>query len=68
MRVLALNKNGDLTFCEAPIEERGKRRCNHIEHQEILVLLPFHTIELLARNLALYPYPKNRLILNHIGL
>lgn len=35
MRVLALNKNGDLTFCEAPIEERGKRRCNHIEHQGI---------------------------------
>ena len=32
-KVLALNKNGDLSYCEAPPEMRGKGRCNHITHQ-----------------------------------
>lgn len=32
-KVLALNVNGDITFCSAPEDQRGKRRCNHIAHQ-----------------------------------
>ena len=31
--VLALNLNGDLTYCTAPEELRGKGRCNHLAHQ-----------------------------------
>ena len=32
-KVLALNTNGDITFCTCPPELRGTGRCNHIEHQ-----------------------------------
>ena len=32
-RVLALNTNGDITWCVASEENRGKGRCNHIAHQ-----------------------------------
>ena len=32
-RVLALNTDGQLTYCTAPEELRGKGRCNHIFHQ-----------------------------------
>ena len=32
-KVLAMNVNGDLTFCTAEPEKRGKGRCNHIAHQ-----------------------------------
>lgn len=33
--VLALNIRGELTYCSAPPEFRGKGRCNHIAHAEI---------------------------------
>lgn len=33
-KVLALNKDGGLTYCTAPPEERGKGRCNHVSHQK----------------------------------
>ena len=33
-RVLALNVNGQLTYCTVPPEKRGVGRCNHVEHQE----------------------------------
>ena len=32
-KVLAINVNGDMTYCSCPPEERGKGRCNHIDHQ-----------------------------------
>lgn len=32
-KMLALNSQGDLTFCTVSVENRGKGRCNHIEHQ-----------------------------------
>lgn len=32
-KVLALNVNGDITYCSVPPEMRGKGRCNHVEHQ-----------------------------------
>lgn len=32
-RVLAMNTDGQLTYCTAPEELRGKGRCNHIFHQ-----------------------------------
>lgn len=32
-RVLALNTEGQLTYCTAPEELRGKGRCNHLFHQ-----------------------------------
>ena len=32
-KVLALNTDGQLTYCTAPEELRGKGRCNHIFHQ-----------------------------------
>ena len=31
---LALNKNGDITYCSVEPEMRGRGRCNHIAHQE----------------------------------
>lgn len=34
-KVLALNTNGDMTYCTCPPEMRGKGRCNHIAHQEV---------------------------------
>ena len=33
-KVLALNTNGELTYCTAPEEMRGRGRCNHVAHQE----------------------------------
>ena len=33
MSVYALNSNGQITICTAPIDKRGIGRCNHIEHQ-----------------------------------
>ena len=33
MKVLALNKDGALTFCTVLPEDRGKGRCNHVAHQ-----------------------------------
>lgn len=33
MKVLALNINGDLTYCTSPVELRGSGRCNHVDHQ-----------------------------------
>ena len=32
-RILALTKDGKITYCTAPEELRGKGRCNHIAHQ-----------------------------------
>lgn len=32
-KVLAVNVNGDITFCTVDPENRGKGRCNHIAHQ-----------------------------------
>ena len=32
-KVLALNTDGQLTYCTAPDEMRGKGRCNHVAHQ-----------------------------------
>ena len=32
-KVLALNINGDITYCTVDPENRGKGRCNHIAHQ-----------------------------------
>lgn len=32
-KVLALNTDGNLTYCSAPEEMRGKGRCNHVDHQ-----------------------------------
>ena len=32
-RVLALNTDGDITYCTCPPELRGTGRCNHIAHQ-----------------------------------
>lgn len=32
-KVLALTKDGRVTFCTAPEELRGKGRCNHVAHQ-----------------------------------
>lgn len=32
-KVLALNSNGQITYCSVPPELRGVGRCNHIEHQ-----------------------------------
>lgn len=32
-KVLALNTDGQLTYCTAPEELRGRGRCNHVEHQ-----------------------------------
>ena len=32
-KVLALTKDGRITFCSAPEDQRGKGRCNHIAHQ-----------------------------------
>lgn len=34
VKVLAMNIEGKLTYCSAPIELRGKGRCNHIAHQK----------------------------------
>lgn len=34
MKVLALNKYGDITYCTVPADMRGKGRCNHVEHQK----------------------------------
>lgn len=33
LKVLALNKEGELTWCTANEENRGKGRCNHVSHQ-----------------------------------
>ena len=33
IKVLAVNINGDITFCTCPPELRGTGRCNHIAHQ-----------------------------------
>ena len=33
MKVLAINTNGDITYCTCPPDERGKGRCNHVDHQ-----------------------------------
>lgn len=33
MKILAVNINGDVTYCTASPEMRGMGRCNHIEHQ-----------------------------------
>lgn len=33
MKVLAINVNGDITYCTCPPELRGTGRCNHIDHQ-----------------------------------
>lgn len=33
MKVLAVNVNGDITYCTVDPENRGKGRCNHIAHQ-----------------------------------
>lgn len=32
-KVLALTKDGELTYCSAPQELRGVGRCNHVDHQ-----------------------------------
>ena len=32
-KVLALNVNGDMTYCTCPPDLRGKGRCNHVAHQ-----------------------------------
>ena len=32
-KVLALNVNGDITYCTASPEQRGIGRCNHVAHQ-----------------------------------
>ena len=32
-KMLALNNEGNLTFCTVSVENRGKGRCNHVEHQ-----------------------------------
>lgn len=32
-KVLALTTDGRLTFCSSPPENRGKGRCNHVDHQ-----------------------------------
>lgn len=34
VKVLAMNIEGKLTYCSAPIELRGKGRCNHVAHQK----------------------------------
>ena len=34
IKVLALTKDGNMTYCTASPKERGKRRCNHIAHQK----------------------------------
>lgn len=39
-KVLALNTNGDITYCTVDPENRGKGRCNHIAHQN-----PGETVE-----------------------
>ena len=33
-KTLALNVNGELTYCTSPPELRGHGRCNHVAHQE----------------------------------
>lgn len=33
-KVLALNIDGELSYCSAPPEMRGKGRCNHLAHKE----------------------------------
>lgn len=33
-KVMALNDKGQLTYCTVPPEERGKGRCNHVDHQQ----------------------------------
>lgn len=33
VKVLALNTDGDITYCTCPPEGRGKGRCNHVTHQ-----------------------------------
>lgn len=33
-KVLALTEDGELSYCSAPPEMRGKGRCNHVAHQE----------------------------------
>lgn len=33
-KVLAVTEDGDITYCSAPEELRGKGRCNHIAHQK----------------------------------
>lgn len=32
-RVLALTREGQMTYCSAPEDKRGIGRCNHVEHQ-----------------------------------
>lgn len=32
-KVLALNEEGNLTYCTAPEDMRGRGRCNHVAHQ-----------------------------------
>lgn len=34
MKRLALNKNGEITYCTAPLDKVGVGRCNHIDHQK----------------------------------
>lgn len=34
-RILALTKDGRMTYCSASEENRGKGRCNHVAHQNI---------------------------------
>lgn len=33
-KILALTTDGRMTYCRAPIDKRGKGRCNHITHKE----------------------------------
>jgi hypothetical protein len=33
-KVLALNTKGQLTYCTALPEDRGKGRCDHVTHQK----------------------------------
>lgn len=37
-KVLALTKDGKLTYCTASEENRGKGHCNHLNHQKIMRL------------------------------
>ncbi|MGM0197352.1 hypothetical protein [Enterococcus sp. AZ180] len=34
MKVLALTADGEMTYCSAAPEMRGKGRCNHVDHQK----------------------------------
>lgn len=34
MKTMALNSNGQLTYCTVPPDKRGTGRCNHIDHKK----------------------------------